>query len=170
MQRTDWHIFRCGHASRVRDIIMGKGLSAMAPYTQSFEAISRSKMVSRTSPVFPGYVFVELTPKQLSLLYGIPFLWPHPLAFEGEPYRMLVPDVSFIRSLCESPPLDPRAPQPLPAPTPYMAGEAVDIIEGPFAGFTGEVEASDAERVKVLTSLFGRMTPLTLDHAAVRRA
>ena len=58
--RTDWHIFRCAHEARVRDMLKDRGLGAMAPYTQSFEVVSRSKIVSRSSAVFPGYVFVEM--------------------------------------------------------------------------------------------------------------
>ncbi len=50
-------------------------------------------------------------------------------------------------------------------------GEAVKIIEGPFAEFLGSIESIDEERgkVKVLVSIFGRETPVELDFLQVSK-
>lgn len=47
----------------------------------------------------------------------------------------------------------------------YSIGEAVKIIDGPFADFIGTVDEINEEkgRLKVLVSLFGRETPVELD-------
>ncbi|OGD53607.1 transcription termination/antitermination protein NusG [Candidatus Beckwithbacteria bacterium RBG_13_35_6] len=47
----------------------------------------------------------------------------------------------------------------------FSVGEAVKIIEGPFADFLGTVDYIDEEKgkVKVLVSIFGRETPVELD-------
>ncbi len=79
-------------------------------------------------------------------------------------------------------------PTPLPAPevknimkfmqmeapkykTTFGIGEAVKIIEGPFADFLGSVESLDDERgkIKVLVSIFGRETPVELDFLQVQK-
>ncbi len=49
--------------------------------------------------------------------------------------------------------------------TKFSTGEAVRIIEGPFADFLGSIEAIDEEKgkVRVLVSIFDRETPVELD-------
>ncbi len=48
---------------------------------------------------------------------------------------------------------------------PYQAGDAVKVIDGPFADFSGFVSEVNLERkkVKVMVSIFGRPTPVELD-------
>lgn len=54
----------------------------------------------------------------------------------------------------------------------FNAGDQVQVTSGPFADFTGVVSEVNAERgeVKVLVSIFGRETPVTLDFSQVVRA
>ena len=53
----------------------------------------------------------------------------------------------------------------------FSIGEAVKIIEGPFADFLGSVESIDDAKgkVKVLVSIFGRETPVELDFLQVQK-
>lgn len=53
----------------------------------------------------------------------------------------------------------------------FSPGEAVKIVEGPFADFLGTVEQIDENRgkVKVLVSIFGRETPVELDFLQVNK-
>jgi len=53
----------------------------------------------------------------------------------------------------------------------FSIGEAVKIIEGPFADFLGSVESIDDAKgkVKVLVSIFGRETPVELDFLQVSK-
>ena len=55
--------------------------------------------------------------------------------------------------------------------TKFSVGEAVKIIEGPFADFLGTIEAIDDERgkVRVLISIFDRETPVELDFLQVAK-
>jgi len=48
------------------------------------------------------------------------------------------------------------------AEIPFMKGESVKIIDGPFANFTGVIEEMypDRERVKLMVTIFGRQTPV----------
>lgn len=51
----------------------------------------------------------------------------------------------------------------------FSVGEAVKIVEGPFADFLGTIEAIDEEKgkVRVLVSIFDRETPVELDFLQV---
>lgn len=52
-----------------------------------------------------------------------------------------------------------------------VAGEAIQIIDGPFKDFEGKVAEVDESRgkVKVLVSMFGRETPVELDFLQVKK-
>lgn len=53
----------------------------------------------------------------------------------------------------------------------FTKGEAIKIIDGPFADFLGTVETIDEEKgkVRVLVSIFGRETPVELDFLQVSK-
>ncbi len=53
----------------------------------------------------------------------------------------------------------------------FSIGEAVKIVEGPFADFLGTIEAIDEEKgkVRVLVSIFDRETPVELDFLQVAK-
>ncbi len=54
----------------------------------------------------------------------------------------------------------------------FSPGQAVKIVDGPFADFEGRVENVNYEKnkVRVLVSIFGRETPVELDFLQVERA
>ena len=49
--------------------------------------------------------------------------------------------------------------------TPFIKGDAIKVVAGPFIDFTGFVESvnEDKQKVKVEVSIFGRPTPIDLD-------
>jgi len=53
---------------------------------------------------------------------------------------------------------------------PFLVGQAVEIIEGPFSDFSGTVEEvlTDKGKVRVSVSLFGRPTTVELDYLQLR--
>ena len=55
--------------------------------------------------------------------------------------------------------------------TTFSVGEAVKIVDGPFADFLGSIDSIDEAKgkLKVLVSIFGRETPVELDFLQVSK-
>lgn len=114
--------------------------------------------------LFPGYVLVEmeLTPESMQLVKSTPRI----LKFLGgkSPMPLSKKEVDRITATVKG-------------DVPVVSGEKafaegaeVDIVSGPFAGFVGVIEKVDeaAERLTVMVSIFGRMTPVELGYNQVK--
>lgn len=115
--------------------------------------------------LFPGYLLIEMVPEQeaLRLVQSSPrvirFLGgktPIPLS-QKEVDRLLsqLKGEVIVESKASS----------------FVAGSEIEIAEGPFAGFVGIVENVDDEheRLTVMVSIFGRMTPVDLGFNQVKQ-
>ena len=54
---------------------------------------------------------------------------------------------------------------------PYIVGENIKVVDGPFNGFTGSIENVNEEKRKlqVMVKIFGRKTPLELSYMQVEK-
>jgi len=55
--------------------------------------------------------------------------------------------------------------------TPFIIGETVKVIDGPFNSFSGVIEEinEDKKKLKVMVKIFGRKTPLELSFMQVEK-
>jgi len=115
--------------------------------------------------LFPGYILVEMemTPESLRVVTAsirvLRFLGgknPEPIS-----QREIDRIISQIKGeiVVES------------AREEFVIGSEIDIVEGPFAGFVGIIDSVDYdnEKLTVMVSIFGRMTPVELGFHQIKR-
>ncbi|MGC9529612.1 MAG: transcription termination/antitermination NusG family protein [Candidatus Bipolaricaulaceae bacterium] len=125
--------------------------------------------------LIPGYVFAKmgLEEEQMSELIrglegSVRFVGTRarPSPIEGREMNL----IQRKAGLEEAPAAEPRAKAPK-VEVEFEVGEVVQIVEGPFADFTGEIKEIDkeAEEVVVMVKIFGRETPVRVGFDGVDR-
>jgi len=115
--------------------------------------------------LFPGYVLIEmdLVPESMHLVVSSPRV----LKFLGgkEPAPISKKEIERIISNIKGEVVVSSAKPE------FNEGSEVEITGGPFAGFVGLVDKvdKDAEKLTVMVSIFGRLTPVELGFDQVKR-
>lgn len=115
---------------------------------------------------YPGYIYayLELNETMLNLTKGIKcrFVGNPPLPICEEEMN----EVKRKAGLLEIP----KSETPL-IEVDFKVGEVVEITEGPFADFTGEIKEIDKENeeVTVMVKIFGRETPVKLGFEGIEK-
>ena len=135
--------------------------------TQEETQIKQGKRQIVQSKVFPGYVLVrmDLTDESWSAVKNTPSVTgfvgtshPTPLSFD-DVVKFLAPK-----------PRRPRRPRRRRSSTSQI-GESVTVMDGPFATLPATINEinPEAQRLKVLVSIFGRETPVELSFSQVSK-
>lgn len=132
--------------------------------TRNIVTVKHGKKEEQKEKIFPGYILVKMVLDDESWLavrttQGV-------TAFVGagnKPTPISEAEVATILKFMQM-----EAPK---YKTTFSMGEAVKIVDGPFADFLGSVDAIDEEKgkIKVLVSIFGRETPVELDFLQVSK-
>ncbi|TVS01439.1 MAG: transcription termination/antitermination protein NusG [Rhodobacteraceae bacterium] len=134
--------------------------------TEEVIEVRRGKKVTAERRFMPGYVLVrmEMSPKGYHLINSINRVTGF-LGTQGKPMPMRDDEVNAILNRVQE---GEEAPRTL---IHFEVGEQVKVNEGPFEGFSGVVEEvdSDASRLKVMVSIFGRATPVDLEFTQVSK-
>lgn len=149
---------------RVAAMNLGEKIFEVVVPTRNIVVVRHGKKEETKEKIFPGYILVRMKLDDDSWLavrttQGV-------TAFVGmgnKPTPISDKEVEAIMKFMK-----------LDAPkfkTKFSQGEAVKIVDGPFADFLGTIETLDEEKgkVRVLVSIFGRETPVELDFLQVRK-
>jgi transcriptional antiterminator NusG len=137
--------------------------------TEKVYQIRNGKKISKERNFFPGYVLVEaaLVGEVAHTLRNI----PNVIGFlgdtkGGDPVPMRQNEVNRILGR-----VDQLAETGEELTIPFIVGETVKVIDGPFNGFNGTIEGINEEKRKlqVMVKIFGRKTPLELSFMQVEK-
>ena len=127
------------------------------------------KKVPKEKPFYPGYLMVEANlmgevPHVIKNIPGvISFL---SLTKGGEPVPMRKSEVNRMLGK-----MDELSEFAVETNIPYVVGENVKVIDGPFNGFNGTIEKihEDKKKIEVSVMIFGRKTPMELSYMQVEK-
>ena len=134
--------------------------------TEDVVEIRRGRKINAERKFFPGYVLVkmDLSDEAYHLIKNTPKVTGF-LGSGSKPMPVSEKEVARIIGAIEE-----GVERPKPTIS-FEIGEAVRVIDGPFASFNGSVEQVDEDRarLRVTVSIFGRATPVELEYAQVEK-
>ncbi len=137
--------------------------------TEKVYQVKNGKKVTKERIFYPGYILIEamLAGEIQHILRNI----PHVSGFltetkGGEPVPLRQAEVNRILGH-----VDELAESSEEILIPFVVGEAVKVIDGPFNSFSGTIEEVNEEKkkLKVMVKIFGRKTPLELSFTQVEK-
>jgi transcriptional antiterminator NusG len=137
----------------------------LVPQETVVELVKGQKRTS-TRKFFPGYILVqmELNDNTWHLVKETPKI----TGFVGDarnPSPLTTAEVDVLTKQMEGGVVKPRP------KVQFEEGDAIKVIDGPFADFNGTVDEvkPDKGKLRVLISIFGRNTPVELDFVQVEK-
>jgi len=151
--------------SEIAHLKMEEYVSQVLIPTEKIYQIRNGKKISKERSFFPGYVLIEA-----ALVGEIPHILrniPNVLGFlgtSGEATPLRMSEVNRILGK-----VDELAESDEEINVPYIVGETVKVIDGPFNSFSGVIEEVNEEKkkLKVSVKIFGRKTPVELSFMQV---
>jgi transcriptional antiterminator NusG len=136
--------------------------------TEKVYQIRSGKKISKERTFFPGYVIVEaaLVGEVPHVLRNIPNVLGFLGTQSGEPTPIRKAEINRILGK-----VDELAANEEELNVPFVVGETVKVIDGPFNSFSGVIEEVNEEKrkLKVMVKIFGRKTPLELSFMQVEK-
>ena len=156
----DSEINRLGFKDFVEDILVP---------TQKVVQIRKGKKINKEKVYFPGYIMIKA-----NLTGEIPHIikaLPNVIGFLGEtkggdPIPLRTAEVNRMLGTVDDLSMDSES-----ISIPFILGENIKVIDGPFNGFNGTVEKvnEDKRKLEVMVKIFGRKTPLELSYMQVEK-
>jgi transcriptional antiterminator NusG len=150
----------------VRHSIQGYISQVLIP-TEKVFLIRNGKKISKERNYFPGYIMIEafMTGEVPHILKNIPGVIGF-LGDKGQPIPLRPAEVNRILGK-----VDELSESDAEINIPFIVGESVKVIDGPFNSFTGTIEEinSDKKKLVVMVKIFGRKTPLELNYMQVEK-
>jgi transcriptional antiterminator NusG len=195
VQPGDWYVLHtyAGYENRVKQNVEQRSASLnMEDYIYQLEVpvetvtvVKNGKRQQIEQKKFPGYVYIrmDLTDESWSLVKNT----PNVTGFVGEvrgisgvtkrPVPLSIPEIAHVLAEPVEPKKaavgtpDPVTGEPAARVVDFEVGESVTVMDGPFATLPASISEInvDAQRLKVLVSIFGRETPVELQFSQVAK-
>jgi len=137
--------------------------------TEKIYKIKNGKKVIQEKNSLPGYILIEategkMTPEMIQLISGITGV----IDFLGKDKPIALRKNEVNRILGK---MDEMSEEGAVMNEPFIIGETVKIIDGPFNDFLGNVDEvyEDKKKLKVIVKIFGRKTPVELNFIQVEK-
>ena len=174
-----WYVVRAvsGQENKIRNYMESEinrlGFSdlveEMLVPTQKVIQIRKGKKVNKEKVYFPGYIMIKA-----NLSGEVPHVikaLPNVIGFLGEtkggdPIPLRTAEVNRMLGT-----VDDLSTESESISIPFIYGENIKVIDGPFNGFNGTIEKVNEEKRKleVMVKIFGRKTPLELSYMQVEK-
>ena len=172
-----WYVVRAisGNEKKIKQILeneisnqnLQEYISQVLIPMEKVYMIRNGKKVSKERNFFPGYVLIEavLTGEIPHIVRNVPGVLGF-LGAKGEPHPLRPSEVKRLLGK-----FDELSEQGEEVNIPYIIGETVTVIDGPFNSFSGVIEEINEEKkkLKVMVKIFGRKTPLELSFMQVQK-
>ena len=140
----------------------------LCPIEKVFKVLN-GKKVLREKTLFPGYILLEANDGKLNdtIIHAITSL-NGVIHFLGKEHPVALRKTEVNKMLGK---MDEVSEQGIGYAEPYIVGETVKIVDGPFNDFNGVVEEINQEKkkLKVVVKIFGRATPVELTYMQVEK-
>ncbi|MCQ2226670.1 MAG: transcription termination/antitermination protein NusG [Bacteroidales bacterium] len=174
----NWYVLRAigGKEKKAKEAldaeVLRNGMSdlvspAVVPVEHVYQQ-RNGKKVMKEKILFSGYVFVEaaLSKEVEYVLSNVPNIIDFLRNKKNEAEAMRASEVARMIGKA-----DELGDETADIEVPYVVGETVKVTDGPFNGFSGEIEEVNAEKktLSVMVKIFGRKTPLELGYLQVEK-
>ena len=136
--------------------------------------VQNGKKVMRAKNFFPGYLMLEvingkLTDDIVQHISGISNIMHFLTDGKGAKGNIISLRKSEVNKMLGR--VDEMNDQGISISEPFIVGETIKIIEGPFNDFNGVIEEvhDDKKKLKVSVKIFGRSTPVELNYVQVEK-
>ena len=178
-QETKWYVLRIvsGKERKVKEYldkevkINGWGnaiLQILCPVEKVFKVLN-GKKVLREKTLFPGYIMLEALDGKLNdtMIQGITGV-TSVIHFLGKEHPIALRKSEVNKMFGK---LDEVSEAGIGYAEPYIVGETIKIIDGPFNDFNGTIEEVNEEKkkLKIVVKIFGRATPVELNYSQVEK-
>jgi len=137
--------------------------------TEKIFQMRNGKKISKERSYLPGYVLIEAT--LMGEVAHVIKNAPNVIGFlgtekGGEPVPMRLSEVNRILGK-----VDELSEIEQEMKIPYIIGESVKVIDGPFNNFSGTIEEinEDKKKLKVMVKIFGRKNLIELNYMQVEK-
>lgn len=178
-QVKKWYVVKAvsGSEKKVKQYIeseikhqgLGDYIAQVLIPTEKVFQIRKGKKISKERSYFPGYILIEavLIGELIHAIKNVPGVLGFLSATKGgEPLPLRNTEINRILGK-----VDELTDQEESMDIPFMIGESVKVIDGPFNSFSGVIEEINEEKkkLKVIVKIFGRRTPVELSYMQVEK-